>query len=182
MKPVHAFTSKARGLANVLIQAIKITLPNDPTNAFSTNGIWDTGASASVISPNIVKKLGLKPSGTAIVNTASEKGHKTSTYLVDIFLKDNVCIRGVVVTEGELMDKFECLIGMDIINLGDFSVSNFESQTCVSFRIPSLKQIDYVQELKSHTPHSVEKKYGRNDPCYCGSGKKYKNCHGGNKT
>ena len=24
-----------------------------------------------------------------------------------------------------------------------------------------------------------EKKVGRNDPCPCGSGKKYKNCHGG---
>ena len=24
----------------------------------------------------------------------------------------------------------------------------------------------------------VEKKIGRNDPCPCGSGKKYKNCHG----
>jgi preprotein translocase subunit SecA len=22
------------------------------------------------------------------------------------------------------------------------------------------------------------KKFGRNDPCYCGSGKKFKKCHG----
>jgi len=27
-------------------------------------------------------------------------------------------------------------------------------------------------------PVKVEKKTGRNDPCPCGSGKKYKNCHG----
>ena len=27
-------------------------------------------------------------------------------------------------------------------------------------------------------PVRVEKKAGRNDPCPCGSGKKYKNCHG----
>ncbi|MEE9429952.1 MAG: preprotein translocase subunit SecA [Melioribacteraceae bacterium] len=27
-------------------------------------------------------------------------------------------------------------------------------------------------------PIKVEKKIGRNDPCHCGSGKKYKNCHG----
>jgi preprotein translocase subunit SecA len=27
-------------------------------------------------------------------------------------------------------------------------------------------------------PVKVEKKVGRNDPCPCGSGKKYKNCHG----
>lgn len=33
-------------------------------------------------------------------------------------------------------------------------------------------------EPKSQGPVHVEKKVGRNDPCPCGSGKKYKNCHG----
>ena len=33
-------------------------------------------------------------------------------------------------------------------------------------------------EQKANTPVHVEKKIGRNDPCPCGSGKKYKNCHG----
>ena len=33
-------------------------------------------------------------------------------------------------------------------------------------------------EPKTNAPIHVEKKVGRNDPCPCGSGKKYKNCHG----
>ena len=33
-------------------------------------------------------------------------------------------------------------------------------------------------EQKANTPVKVEKKVGRNDPCPCGSGLKYKNCHG----
>lgn len=33
-------------------------------------------------------------------------------------------------------------------------------------------------EPKSNAPVRVEKKVGRNDPCPCGSGKKYKYCHG----
>ena len=33
-------------------------------------------------------------------------------------------------------------------------------------------------EQKANVPVHVEKKIGRNDPCPCGSGKKYKNCHG----
>ena len=33
-------------------------------------------------------------------------------------------------------------------------------------------------EPKTNAPIRVEKKVGRNDPCPCGSGKKYKNCHG----
>lgn len=48
----------------------------------------------------------------------------------------------------------------------------------------SFKQLDV--ELQSFIkmdeflsePIKVEKKLGRNEPCYCGSGKKYKNCHG----
>ena len=31
-------------------------------------------------------------------------------------------------------------------------------------------------------PRTVQKKVGRNDPCPCGSGKKYKHCHGQNDT
>lgn len=33
-------------------------------------------------------------------------------------------------------------------------------------------------EPKSQAPVHVEKRVGRNDPCPCGSGKKFKNCHG----
>ena len=33
-------------------------------------------------------------------------------------------------------------------------------------------------EQKAKTPIHVDKRIGRNDPCPCGSGKKYKNCHG----
>jgi len=33
-------------------------------------------------------------------------------------------------------------------------------------------------QSRQQQPVRVEKKVGRNDPCPCGSGKKYKNCHG----
>jgi preprotein translocase subunit SecA len=35
-----------------------------------------------------------------------------------------------------------------------------------------------TSQAKSNAPVRVEKKVGRNDPCPCGSGKKYKHCHG----
>ena len=34
------------------------------------------------------------------------------------------------------------------------------------------------QDKQKPMPVHVEKKVGRNDPCPCGSGKKYKQCHG----
>jgi preprotein translocase subunit SecA len=35
-----------------------------------------------------------------------------------------------------------------------------------------------AEDSRSVTPVKVEKRPGRNDPCPCGSGKKFKNCHG----
>ena len=34
------------------------------------------------------------------------------------------------------------------------------------------------QQVVKQQPVVAEKKIGRNDPCHCGSGKKYKQCHG----
>jgi len=39
-------------------------------------------------------------------------------------------------------------------------------------------QLSTNGEQKARTPVRVEKRVGRNDPCPCGSGLKYKNCHG----
>jgi len=48
---------------------------------------------------------------------------------------------------------------------------------------PILKTIKRIKERREHAPPSQThgsrvKKVGRNDPCTCGSGKKYKKCHG----
>ena len=44
---------------------------------------------------------------------------------------------------------------------------------------PKQQQVgNNTQERQITQPIHVEKKVGRNDPCPCGSGKKYKNCHG----
>ena len=37
-----------------------------------------------------------------------------------------------------------------------------------------------TQANQPNQPVRVEKKVGRNEPCPCGSGKKYKHCHGKN--
>lgn len=45
-------------------------------------------------------------------------------------------------------------------------------------RTDLLSQAGRTTEQKVATPVRVEKRVGRNDPCPCGSGKKFKNCHG----
>lgn len=143
--------------------------------------LWDTGASSSCISKRIATKLELAQTGIVTTFTAAGPS-QTKTYVVNIGLPNHVQIPMVQVSEAEL-HGFDVLIGMDIITLGDFSITNLNGNTVFSFRIPSIETIDYVQQEKqkgmaAHTPYISPKAPRRNDPCPCGSGKKFKNCHG----
>ncbi len=58
----------------------------------------------------------------------------------------------------------------------DYSKYNTEKSEASSAASDPTKQD--TRERQKSEPIRVEKKVGRNDPCPCGSGKKYKNCHG----
>ncbi|XPE46378.1 SEC-C metal-binding domain-containing protein [Shigella flexneri] len=48
-------------------------------------------------------------------------------------------------------------------------------------RLAQIQQLSHQDESRSRTALAAqtgERKVGRNDPCPCGSGKKYKACHG----
>ena len=55
-------------------------------------------------------------------------------------------------------------------------------QTDMSRMQTSRNDLSTNGEPKSNAPVRVEKQVGRNDPCPCGSGLKYKNCHGKGKV
>ena len=42
----------------------------------------------------------------------------------------------------------QLLIGMDIIGLGDFAVTNADGKTTFSFRVPSVEEIDFVPDAE----------------------------------
>jgi len=186
-----AFTAEFNGLAREIKINCSISLPytpeanlrESPPKLINALALWDTGATSSAVTHDLATKLGLKPITKVNVNTANGIALQ-NVYLVNIYLPNKVVIPYVKVTEilGSV-GGFDVLIGMDIISLGDFSITNKDHKTTFSFRVPSIKTIDYVKEHNEqfHTPVKAEKTPGRNDPCYCGSGKKYKNCHGTNK-
>ncbi len=70
--------------------------------------------------------------------------------------------------------NFDFIIGMEIITLGDFALTNVGDKSIASFRVPPARTIDYVEEIDALS----RSKISRNNKCPCGSGKKYKNCHG----
>jgi len=140
--------------------------------------IWDTGATASVISKNVIDKLGLISTGFARSYHAQGESI-VNTYIVNIYLPNHVGIPLLNVTEG-ILNGADVLVGMDIISQGDFTVCLNEGNTKFSFQLPSTHNFDFVKEYNDnyHKPLVKDKLPGRNDPCHCGSGKKYKNCHG----
>ena len=53
-------------------------------------------------------------------------------------------VKALNVTEcSALSSYFEILIGMDIIGLGDFAITNKNNKTTLSFCLPSLAEIDF---------------------------------------
>ena len=78
------------------------------------------------------------------------------------------------------------LVGMNIIGMGDFSITNFNGETTMTFRVPSLEKNDYVSEIAEHNKmlkiHNSQLLHGIKDPkCPCKSGKAWNNCHGKSK-
>ena len=86
-QPTHAMTMKATGLAKVLVTDITIYPPDIFDTEYATRGIWDTGATGTVITQKIVDALQLQPTGYTKVNTASQRNVHTPTFLVDVTLR-----------------------------------------------------------------------------------------------
>ena len=144
-KPVfRAFTQKWNIVVNKMISDIYL---KSGENIISVKALWDTGATRTCISPDCVKSLNLIATGHCTNMTASGPT-EAKTYLVDVLLPNKVIVSDVMVTDAKIGEQgFDVLIGMDLIACGDFSVSNYQSQTVLSFRIPSKKMTDYVQEI-----------------------------------
>lgn len=180
---INALTHSAVAIENVIKTQIKVT--NTVTNKeINSLAIWDTGATNSVITKSAASALGLIPMSMASVSGVH--GTKiVNVYLVKITLNnENISITTQVTECEELSSKNDTamLIGMNIINLGDFHISNYNGQTVMTFRVPSLERTDYVQEIAEHNRclkiHQINERKGMTDKCGCGSGKQYKNCHG----
>ncbi len=159
----NAFTCRYNGRALRLITDVDICLPFDQEEVDKSNldlkkykAIWDTGAMNSCITTKVIDELGLKATGvTRVIHAGGES--VANTFLVNIVLPDDVMIRQVNVTEVSLLSPSDkevyppqVLIGMDIISLGDFAVSDKEGKTTLSFRFPHKEEIDFVPEAAAY--------------------------------
>lgn len=185
-----AFTYDPKARVNVLITPVELKIdkninPDYKKENKNYRAIWDTGATNTVISKELAEKLKLTANGVATCNTAGGI-IEARKYLISLKLLNGVEITDIHVTEGTIAGC-DFLIGMDVITLGDFSISNVDGNTTFSFRIPSCKRVDFVQESNDKRLKLLESelkkqerelKRGGNNLCGCGSGRKFKYCHG----
>lgn len=147
---LKAFTYRSNGILNRLETDVYVYSDYNTHHPESSNkwkSLWDTGASNTCISHRVVEELNLIPIGKNQTRTANDFVD-TDVYVIDILLPNHVSINNVSVFA---LDLYECdlLIGMDIIQLGDLSITNHMGHTQFSFRIPSMKHIDFVAEEKA---------------------------------
>lgn len=152
-----SFTLKGNGRLNVLKTPCGITEAYDPKKTTERPqpkeyvAIWDTGATGTVITAKVAADLDLQPTGYVTSHHAGGSS-QVPTFLVNVILPNGIHIPGVRVTQATLSGNTEVLIGMDIISHGDFSFTNYNGNSCFTFRLPSLKEIDYVEESKKKNP------------------------------
>ena len=153
LQPPSALTVEANGLVNRLISPCRVSDVWDPDGsepeptAVRFNALWDTGATNTGISQRVVESLSLIPDGYVESHHAQGVAHGIPRFTVNLLLPPNVGVSGVQVAQVELLDGVDVLLGMDIINLGDFSVTNKDGKTMFSFIIPSQKHIDYTKDI-----------------------------------
>lgn len=153
---VHNFTIAYNGRVRVIVTEASVREPivnNEVPGGkpiLKTNAIWDTGATGSVITQKAAKELGLFPISKAQVHGVN-KSSLQNVYLVAIGLPNNIMIGPLRVTECESLNgPYEILIGMDIISMGDFALTNSNGQSVFSFRIPSVSRIDFTTPENNH--------------------------------
>ena len=148
-----AFTLKSNGILNMLktdtLVLSDIRNKNVPYTPKLWRGLWDTGASKSSITQRIVDDLNLIPVGNTNISTANGIV-AVNTYFVDFGLPNGVTVKNVLVSCADLGEDINVLIGMDIIQHGDFSITNVNNKTTFSFRTPSVEEIDYVKESRNN--------------------------------
>ncbi|WP_461256329.1 retropepsin-like aspartic protease [Treponema sp. R80B11-R83G3] len=108
--------------------------------------LWDTGATGSAITPNLAQKMNLIP-----INRVKVTGVNNTSIVdvakVSIGLPNRVMVDEVNVMICNLNQGFDLIIGMDIILLGDFSISNGGGKTLFSFAIPPFeKKTDHYEK------------------------------------
>lgn len=135
--------------ATEILSDIKISHTEDFNNEHGIEclGVWDTGSEGCLISPVLAESLKLVLiSYKKVIGVTSEE--ITPEYLVNIFLPNGDSFEGISTLVGTNLLENEFIIGMSIINKGDFAITNVNNKTTMSFRVPSIQRINFESDFE----------------------------------
>ena len=157
-------------------------LPHTKENGVPMVALWDTGATCTCISETVAQQMSLVRVNQRELTVANNKKHMADVYCVKLqmgaLIIENMEVCGLPM-DGK---RENMIIGMDVISMGDLAITNYQGQTFLTFRVPSVEKIDYVEEIGQYNrclrAHAIKVQKKIQDKCECGSGKFYSNCHG----
>jgi len=126
------------------------SIPFNSALSVTVDALWDTGASISAVTPEIQQQL----KAPTVDKKAISGIHNTQ--IVDVIyitleLPNHVIKKNIKVVVCNITSNVGMILGMDIISMGDFALSNGNDQTLVSFAVPPFKEkIDFSK--KQHEP------------------------------
>ena len=108
-------------------------------NVIRVRALWDTGAMLSAVTPEIAKKLNLVSINRIKINGIGNYSI-ADIVRVSIRLPNMIELNNARISVLNLVKDVDMLIGMDIIRLGDFSISNGAGKTLFTFAMPPFEQ------------------------------------------
>ena len=154
--PHQAFSAEYNGLVDTLLTEVLVVSAFDKTKTKKYKAIWDTGATHSVITPQVFQELGLFAIDKSIVNGVNSRKEVPVT-IIHIGLPNKFLIPNHRVSVCDIAGG-DMLIGMDIIARGDFSICTGDKKTLFSFAMPPFEnKIDLVD--KAEKVNQRNKKY-----------------------
>jgi hypothetical protein len=115
----------------------------DAEDSLKASALWDTGAMITCISPRLAASLKLQPVANITMGTPGGIVRDCPQYRLNVHLPNHAEVKHIRAV-GAAPSSCDILIGMDVIGLGDFAVSNYGGKTVFSFRTPSAEKIDFT--------------------------------------
>lgn len=125
----------------IIFEAVNLDDVSVPQNRiFTDSAVWDIGAEITIVSPRIVKSLGLKPfTETSIMGIGGDE--RVGVYKIHLGLPNGYLYEDMIVYCSDI-DNYDILIGMDLISQSDFFITNIKGNSRFYFQLPAEGHIE----------------------------------------
>lgn len=131
---MHSYKFTLKGALDKIITPVILDASDYDTSSSAegtvenVNALWDTGATVSVLSTDMVRRLGLVPQDVVWVRSYNGTPVKTNVYRVDIVMNDEIRLDFIEAIEASLPSS-DMLLGMNVIGMGDLHIVHPDYKT-----------------------------------------------------